>query len=128
MSYISAARLFSKTGTKPAFEVKIFLVLVTLVAGFAFGNPVSADDSVGQCNAIAGQALGIVHRIDNGEDLCADLDATFNDFGASGCIPLLIDGELFLNDAVEQYFLACNVFKNICGADPQSFGICPFDI
>ena len=79
----------------------------------------SSDASrVGRCNALAGRALGLVHRIDQGEtDLCGNLVGLFTQF-APNCLGLLADGQLFLNHAVGEYRLACDVFKNICGEDP----------
>ena len=72
--------------------------------------------AVGKCNALAGRALGLVHRIDQGignhDALCANLGGLFASFGDAGCLQRLNDGELFLTHAVGQYQLACEVFTS----------------
>jgi hypothetical protein len=94
--------------------------------GAASAAPAGAA-AVGQCNALAGRALGLVHRIDQGNlDLCEDLLDLFNIFAGAGCIDLLLEGKLFLTRAVGQYQLACQVFVEDCGGQvPEP--VCVFD-
>ena len=117
-------------------KVKVFLVLVALVGGLAFANPVAADTTVGECNQALGHVLVAAHGIINSGSnaQCADIFDIFVEFFSDpgvGCNGLLQDGELFFNAAVGQYMLACDVFTNpdFCGfvGAPQSVGLCIFE-
>jgi len=138
-------------------KISSIVSIIALMAGMALGGQVSAGGRaegvgadgasiagaaaaqaagaslVGRCNSLAGRALGLVHRIDHGDNaLCADLGALFQTFAEAGCLPLLAGGQLFLNHAVGQYELACRVFTDpagptSCGASlPPDSGVCPF--
>jgi hypothetical protein len=87
----------------------------------------ASASTVGRCNALAGRALGLVHRIDQGQDgLCQNLLNLFVSFGAAGCLERLANGELFLNHAIGEYRLACQVFTETCNFPPPDPPVCVF--
>ena len=94
-------------------------------------NDSASASNVGRCNALAGRALGVVHRIDQIDEgqeqqLCSNLLALFNTFlGTPNCFALLANGQLLPSHAVGQYQLACEVIRERCGVDPGDVA-CPF--
>ncbi len=110
---------------------KIGVILLGCCLGALLSASVATAGPKGECNRILAKEIGQAEKIHNGVDTaasCVDLIFGLVEFASNpACIPLLFNGDLFLDPDSPILQDTCDALLIGCGIPPQFIppGICP---